>query len=136
MASPDPTTLNRQSGMSEDYLKSVSETQLKDRAYTSYDLEKYERDSLEEIRKGLKNGVYKTKEDIQDSLNFIEKLANKMNIAIVNEKKENKTTWELEADLSDVRKIFDQLDKLLQNLETKEVDDGLKKTKKKIFIRK
>lgn len=132
----DSTQQDRQSGLSEDYLKSVSLSQLKDRAYTPYDLEKYERDSLEEIRKSLKKGIYKKKEDIQDSLNFIEKLANKMNIAMNNEKKENKTTWELDSDLSDLKKIFDQLNQMLQFLETKEVDDGLKKKQKKSFIRK
>ena len=63
----DPTQQDRQSGLSEDYLKSVSLSQLRDRAYTPYDLEKYERESLEEIRKSLKRGKYKTKEDIQDS---------------------------------------------------------------------
>jgi hypothetical protein len=125
----DPTQQDRQSGLSEDYLKSVSLSQLRDRAYTPYDLEKYERDSLEEIRKSLKKGAYKTKNDVQDSLMFVEKLANKMNIAVVNEKKENKTTWELEADLSDLRKIFEQLEQLLQALETKEVENGSKKKK-------
>lgn len=128
---PDPTQLNKQAGMSEDYLKSVSESQLKDREYTSYDLEKYERDSLEEIRKSLKKGMYRTKNDIQDSLDFVEKLANKMNVAMNNEKKDNKTTWELESDLGDLRKIFDQLNQLLQFLETKEIDDGLKRRRKK-----
>jgi len=42
--------------LTEDYLKSVSETQLKDRAYTPMELEKFERDSLEEIKSGLKKG--------------------------------------------------------------------------------
>jgi len=122
--------------LSEDYLKSVSESQLKDRAYSPYELEKYERDSVEEIKRGLKKNAYKNKDDIQDSLNFLEKLANKMNIAISNEKKDNKTTWELETDLIDVKKMFDQLDQMLQALETKEVDDGVKKTKKRIVINK
>jgi len=121
--------------LSDEYLKSVSETQLRDRAYTPYDLEKHERDSLEEIRRGINKGKYKTKEDIQDSLAFIEKLANKMNIAINNEKKENKTTWELESDLGDLKKIFDQLNQMLQGLETKEVDTGIKKARKKLVIR-
>jgi hypothetical protein len=132
----DPSQQDRQSGLSEDYLKSVSLSQLRDRAYTPYDLEKYERDSLEEIRKSLKKGKYKTKNDIQDSLNFLEKLANKINIAIVNEKRENKTTWELETDLVDLRKTFDQLEQLLQALETKEVEEGSKKEKKKFVIKK
>ena len=132
----DPTQQDRQSGLSEDYLKSVSLSQLRDRAYTPYDLEKYERESIEEIKKSLKKGSYKTKNDVQDSLAFIERLANKINIAMVNQRKENKTTWELEADLSDLKKVFKQLDQLLQNMETKEVEGGLKKSKKKYVIKK
>ena len=122
--------------LSEDYLKSVSESQLRDRAYTPYELEKYERDSLEEIKSGLKKGKYKTKDSIQDSLNFLEKLANKINIASANEKRENKTTWELDTDLADIKKLFDQLDQMLQLLESKEVEEGLKKPRRKMMIRK
>lgn len=123
----DPTHFNRVSGLSEDYLKSVSESQLKDRAYTPYELEKHERESLEDIKKGLKKGIYKSKDTLQDSLEFLEKLANKMNVAISNEKRENKTTWELESDLNDVKRLFDQLNQILNNIESREVEDGLKK---------
>jgi len=123
----DPTHFNRASGLSEDYLKSVSESQLKDRAYTPYELEKHERESLEEIKKGLRKGIYKTKDSLQDSLEFLEKLANKMNVAISNQKRDNKTTWELESDLGDVKKIFDQLNQILNDIESKEVEEGLKK---------
>ena len=123
--------------LTEDYLKSVSESQLKDRAYTPYEVEKFERDSLEEIRKCLKKGLYKDKAAVQDSLEFLEKLANKMNVAITNEKKDSKTTWELETDLTDLKKMFAQLEALLQNMETKEVDDGskLRKTIRKGYPR-
>ena len=120
-------------GLSEDYLKSVSESQLKDRAYTPYELEKYERDSLEEIKKCLKQGKYKTKEAVQESLDFIEKLANKINIAVNNEKKDNKTTWELETDLADVKKMFDELEKILLAFEQKEVEDKINKNSKSRF---
>ncbi|MGV8171575.1 MAG: hypothetical protein ACP5OA_02670 [Candidatus Woesearchaeota archaeon] len=123
----DPAQFTR---LSEEYLKSVSESQLKDRAYTPYELDKHERESLEEIKKGIKKGIYKTKEDIQDSLEFIEKIANKMNIAINNQKRENKTTWELETDLTGVKKMFDQLNQMLLNIESKELEEGLKKKKK------
>jgi len=111
--------------LSEDYLKSVSESELRDRAYTPFELAKHERESIEEIKKLLKLKKYKNKNMIQESLDFIEELANRMNIAINNEKKEGKTTWELEADLEDLRKVFEQLDTLLKNLETKEVDDSV-----------
>ena len=60
-----------------------------------------------------------------------------MNVAITNEKKDSKTTWELETDLTDLKKMFDQLEALLQNMETKEVDDGskLRKTIRKGYPR-
>lgn len=112
--------------LSEEYLKSVSETQLKDRAYTPYEMERHERASLEEIRKSLKKGKYTKKEDIQNSLEFLQKLANKINVAIVNEKKENKTTWELEADMTELKKVFDELEKMLLTIETQEVEEGSK----------
>jgi hypothetical protein len=122
--------------LSEEYLKSVSASQLRDRAYTPYELDKSERESLEDIKRGIKKGVYKTKDDIQDSLEFLEKLANKINVAINNERKENKTTWELETDLTDLRKTFEQLDQMLQTIESKEVDTGLKKDKKRMVLKK
>jgi formiminotetrahydrofolate cyclodeaminase len=126
----DQTEDNKRSGLSEDYVRSVSESQLKDRAYSPYEMEKYDRDSVEEIKKSLKKGKYKVKSDIQDSLMFLEKLANKINIAVNNERKESKTTWELEADLTEVRKLFDQIEQILQTMEFKEVEDGSKAKKK------
>jgi hypothetical protein len=132
----DPVQADGLNRLSEEYLKSVSMSQLRDRAYTPFELEKYDRESLEEIKRGIKKGKYKTKNDIQDSLDFLEKLANKMNVAINNEKKENKTAWELEADLVDMKKVFEQLNHMLQSIESKEVDEEQKKDKKKIVIKK
>ena len=117
--------------LSEEYLKSVSESQLKDRAYMPYELEKYERDSLEEIKKTVKNEGYTKKEDIQDSLDFLEKLANKINMAVTNEKKDNKTTWELETDLNDLKKLFEKLNQMLQVIESQEVETISKKILRK-----
>ncbi|MGV8151096.1 MAG: hypothetical protein ACP5NV_05190 [Candidatus Woesearchaeota archaeon] len=113
--------------LSEEYLKSVSESELKDRAYTPYELDKYDRDSIEEIKRCIKQKKYTEKDSIKDSLEYIEKLANKMNVAIQNEKKENKTTWELEADLNDLKKVFEQLNTTLNEIEQKEVDKPIKK---------
>jgi hypothetical protein len=117
--------------LSEDYLKSVSESQLKDKAYTPFELAKHERESIEDIRRCIKLKKYKDKDTIKESLEFIEELANRMNIAVQNEKKENKTTWELEADLNDLHKVFDQLNQLLLNIEQNEVDTEQRPQKKK-----
>ena len=120
--------------LSEEYLKSVSESELKDRAYTPYELDKYDRDSIDEIKRYLKQNKYDDKDSIKDSLEYIEKIANKMNVAIQNEKKENKTTWELEADLNDLKKVFEQLNTALSFLEQKDVNR--KNPEKKKIIRR
>lgn len=111
--------------LSEDYLRSVSESELRDRAYTPYELAPHDRNSIEEIKKAIKLKKYKDKPTIKDTLDYIEDLANKMNIAIQNEKRENKTTWELEADLNDLKKVFEQLNKLLENVEDGEVTNSI-----------
>jgi hypothetical protein len=122
--------------LSEDYLKSVSESELKDRAFTPFELQKHERDSMEEIKKLLKENKYTDKNVVQESLDFIESLSNRMSIAINNEKKEGKSNWELESDLQDVKKVFDQLNGLLQTIETKEVDAAVKKDNSRKYLKK
>ena len=122
--------------LSEDYLKSVSESELKDRAFTTFELQKHERDSMEEIKKLLKENKYTDKNVVQESLDFIESLSNRMSIAINNEKKEGKSNWELESDLQDVKKVFDQLNGLLQTIETKEVDAAVKKDNSRKYLKK
>jgi hypothetical protein len=117
--------------LSEDYLKSVSESELKDRAFTPFELQKHERESLEEIRRLIKLNKYKDKNNLMESIEFIEKLANRMTIALTNEKKDGKANWELDSDIVDVKKIFDQLNILYQNIETVEVDTAVKNSGKK-----
>lgn len=120
--------------LSEDYMRSVSESELRDRAYTPFEIADHDRKSIEDIKRCIKQRKYKDKDTIKQSLEFIEALSNKMNIAIQNEKKESKATWELEADLNDLKKVFDQLNDLLANIEGKEVD-APEKTERKIRFR-
>jgi hypothetical protein len=119
--------------LSEEYLKSVSESQLRDRAYTPFELENHDRESIDEIKRCIKNKKYKDKDTIKQSLEFIESLSNRMNIAVQNEKKENKTTWELESDLNDLKKVFEQLNALLLTIEQTEVDTQEKTPTKQKF---
>lgn len=126
--------------LSEDYLKSVSESELKDRAYTPFEIDNSDRKSIEEIKKCIRLKKYKDKDTIKDSMDYIENLSNKMNVAINNEKKENKTTWELEADLNDLRKVFEQLNEILSQIESGEVNtsisDSTNKKKPKLHMKK
>ena len=119
--------------LSEEYLKSVSESQLKDRAYTPFELAKYDRDSIEDIKKSIKNGKYKDREIVKESMEFIEALANRMSIAITNEKKDSKTTWELETELNDIKKVFDQLGNLLKTFDEQEARSPIQKKNKAGF---
>lgn len=115
--------------LSEEYLKSVSESQLKDRAYTPYELAEHEKRSIEEIRRCIKLKKYNDIDTVKDSLEYIETIANKMNEAIQNEKKENKTTWELESDLNDLKKLFEQLNTTLSDIEAQTANNIQKKQK-------
>lgn len=117
----DINTMN----LSEDYMRSVSESELRDRAYTPYELDQSDRNSIEDIKKQIKLKRYKDKASIKDSLEFVEKLANKMNVAVQNEKKENKTTWELESDLNNLKKVFQELNSILEELEKGEVTNSI-----------
>jgi hypothetical protein len=114
----DITTEN----LSEDYQRSVSESELKDRAYTPFELDNYQRESIEEIKKFLKEGKYKDKTAIKESLEYIENIANRISIAIQNEGREGKTTWELESDLNMIKKLFNELNKILITIEDKEME--------------
>ncbi len=120
---------NNMTPLTEDYMRSVSESQLKDRAYTPYEIDKHERDSIEDIKKSIKGEKYNNVEIVQESLEFLERLANKINIAIQNQKKENKTSWELESDLINIKKIFDDLNKVMQSLEQQDSEKKSKKSK-------
>lgn len=111
--------------LSEDYMRSVSESELRDRAYTPYELAPHDRNSIEEIKKAIKQNKYTDKYSIKETLDYIETLANKMNVAIQNEKRENKTTWELEADLNDLKRVFEQLNKLLMEIEDGEINKSI-----------
>lgn len=113
--------------LSEEYLKSVPESQLRDRAYTPFVLARHERESLEDIKRTLKQGKYTTIHDAKESLDFLEHLANRITVAITNEKKENKMTWDLERDLNLIHELFDQLKELIKELEE---DHAPKKTEK------
>ena len=109
----DITTEN----LSEDYQRSVSESELKDRSYTPFELDNYQRESIEEIKKLIKQGKYRDKAIIRESLEYIENISNKISIAILNEGREGKTTWELEADLSMLKKVFNDLNNILIRIE-------------------
>ena len=96
-------------GMSEDYYKSMPDSYFKKKEYVAYEIEKYDRESLEEIKKFLKAKKYADRKTIMEHLGYLEDLANKVQHAIAEEKKDGDVTWELEKDLVEIKELFDKV---------------------------
>jgi len=97
-------------GFSEEYYKSVPESYFKKHDYAPYNIEKFDRESLDEIKECLKKSSYNDREMVQEHLQYLEQLANKVQGAILAEKSEGEVTWELEHDLVEINKIFEQVE--------------------------
>ena len=101
-------------GLSEDYYKSVSDSYMKKLDYVPYEIEKFDRESLEDIKKHLKAKSYKDRKNVQEHMEYLEELANKVQGAILTEKKEGEVTWELEHDLIEIKELFDKVETVFE----------------------
>jgi hypothetical protein len=84
-----------------------------------YELEKVDRDSVEEIRKLLKGGRYKDPDYLRDHLEYLENLVQKLTRMYQEERKAGKMNLSLERDIAKIRELFNQLSQLLDTIETK-----------------
>lgn len=78
-------------------------------AFRSSHMEYYDRKSLTEIRRMIRNNEYKSKDQAQGHLQFLQKLADKLNTAMMQEEKEGEVNWELRRDIAEVKQVFDEL---------------------------
>jgi hypothetical protein len=84
-----------------------------------YELEKVDKDSVDEIRKLLKGGRYKDPEYLKEHLEYLENLIQKLWRIYQEEKKTGKMNLSLERDLAKIKELFAQLSTLLDTLESK-----------------
>ena len=92
--------------MPDDFYKSVPDAYFKREEYEAYELEKFDRESLDEIKGCLKKKSYTDRRMIKEHLEYLEQLANKVQLNITAEKGEGEVTWELEHDLIEIKDIF------------------------------
>ena len=85
-----------------------------------YDMDEHEKKSIEEIKRCIINGTYCDKEMVMAHMAYLERLADKIQQIIVNEKKEGVVAWDLEDDYKKIRKLHDRLNELYHGF-----DEGL-----------
>jgi hypothetical protein len=82
-----------------------------------YELEQMDKDSIAEIRKLLKEGKYKDPAYLRDHIEYLEDLIQKLTRVFQEERKRGKMNLTLEHDIAKVKELFDQLARLLDNIE-------------------
>ncbi len=93
--------------------------QFKKNLKKKFKLEQHDIDSLNEIRRLVAAKSYKSKTIAYEHLSFLEKLANKIKDAIKQDELDGDTTWTLRKDLEKVRRTFEQLYSLIDEMEMK-----------------
>ena len=76
-------------------------------------MEYYDRNSLNEIKKLIDKNRYDSKEQIEEHLQFLERLADKLKQSLDQEQSYGENAWTLKKDVDDVRKTFAALSTLL-----------------------
>jgi len=84
-----------------------------------YELESYDRQSLDEIRKLLKNGKYKDPVLLRDHMEMVENLIQRLMMIIQDEEKESIANLSLKRDFAKIKDLYEQMSRLLDQLESK-----------------
>ncbi len=82
------------------------------RNYAEYDIPKYDKESIKEIRKKIAKNNYDDKHQVEVHQEFLNNLANKINKRLNNEKKIGKMNWEIEKYLAEIKRLYMKLDKI------------------------
>jgi hypothetical protein len=85
-----------------------------------YEIESFDRQSLDEIRKLLKEGKYKDPQKLRDHMEYVEDLIGKLMRIIQDEEKESIQNLSLKRDFTKIRELYDQMTFLLDQLERKQ----------------
>jgi hypothetical protein len=98
-------------------LDGVSYAHRKRQARKEYELEKHERDSMQEIRKRIKEDSYTNMEEVRDHLELIEDLIEKVKIIIQSEERDGLVNLSLKRDISKIQQLYNDLSRILDRLE-------------------
>ena len=74
----------------------------------NYTLQSHESNSLEEIKKHLRNS-YPAKETVRSYMDYLENLATKLSQILADEEREGFVNWDLKKDIESVRLLYQQL---------------------------
>jgi hypothetical protein len=85
-----------------------------------YELEPYDRQSLDEIRKLLRENKYKDAAHLRDHMEMVENLIARLMRIIQDEEKESIANLSLKHDFARVKDLYDQMSRLLDQLESKQ----------------
>lgn len=82
-----------------------------------YELEEFDRKSIEDIRKRLRQGKFRSRDDMMASIEFLENLNKKLFQAIKEEDAAGNDNWTLKMARDDVVKLFTELRQEYSNME-------------------
>ena len=77
-----------------------------------YEMEYYDKDSINEIKKMIANNLYQDANTIQEHLLFLEHLAGKLQQALSAEQGRGESAWNLRKNIDEVKNIFNVLSSL------------------------
>jgi len=81
-----------------------------------YYMHNYDKNSIKEIKRLIEEGKYKDKYTVKQHLKFLEVLAEKLRMKINEEKRVGNISWSLERDFAEIKEVFSELNKILENM--------------------
>jgi hypothetical protein len=85
-----------------------------------YEIESYDRQSLDEIRKLLRENKYKDATQLRDHMEMVENLIARLMRIIQDEEKESIVNLSLKRDFSRIKDLYDQMSRHLDMLESRQ----------------
>lgn len=95
-----------------------------------YNFNEYELKSINEIKRMVKEKAYKSREQAQEHLDYLENLANKFKHIAMDEQEAGLTSWDLKKEIDIIKRVYDELFDLVEKLpsekkvEIKEEEEG------------
>jgi hypothetical protein len=85
--------------------------------HREYELEFYDRDSIDEVKRMLELGRYTDRDMLRDHMEYVENLLEKLSRISMEEKRAGTMNLSLDRDIQHVRALYAQMSMLLDRLE-------------------